>query len=284
MLLLTATTDTIEIVTGQACSVDAHASYMDMSNADPPVVKGSTSGRTHKNITTATTTASCVPAPAASTIRNVKSLNIRNKHATDSVTVTVQFNQNASLFELHKVTLLAGEALEFIEGIGFFVLGAQMLGYKKELASDASNSTTTAAEVTGLSLATATGNFAFRYYLRVQTSASGTAVKFAVNYDGTVTAFVYWYYAATSLATAADGVIDQTVSSTTGGLFCVEADRAKSTTALTAFVSIDTANADTLFVIDGMMVVTVAGNLELWHGSETAAATSVMAGSKLLVW
>jgi len=284
VLLLTATTDTIEVITAQAVTVDWHASYVDMSTADPPVVKGSTSGRTHKAISTATTTASCVPAPASSTVRNVKYMNARNKHATDSVTITVQFNQNATLFELHKVTLAAGEALEFVEGVGFFVLGAAAATFVKTLAADQSNSTTTATEVTGLSLATGTGNFGFRYMLRMQTSITTTSVKFAVNYDGTVTAFVYWYYSASATTTASDGAIDGTISLTTGGLFNVNADRAKSTTALTAFVSIDSANADTLFIVEGLATVSVAGNFELWHGSETAAATSVMAGSKLIVW
>src|SRR6185295_6224783 len=177
MILLTATTDTIEVVTGQTCSVDVHTSYMDMSQANPPIVQGLTSGRTHKNITTATTTTGCVPAPAGSITRNVKSINIRNKHATDSVTVTVQFDQNATDYELHKVTLAAGEALEFIEGIGFFVLGAMSPVFVKSLAADQSNSTATATEVTGLSLATGVGTFLFRYVLRIQTSITTTAVK-----------------------------------------------------------------------------------------------------------
>lgn len=121
MILLTATTDKIQIITGATCTVDVNSSFMDMSNADPPVVKGSTSGRQNTAITTATTT-DVVAAPASSTIRNVKSLHVRNKHATNSCDITVQFNQNATLIELHKVTLRAGECLEYIEGVGFFTL------------------------------------------------------------------------------------------------------------------------------------------------------------------
>jgi hypothetical protein len=98
-----------------------------------------------------------------------------------------------------------------------------------------------------------------------------------------VTAFVYWVEAVSATTTAADGVIDQDVSTVTGGLINVNAARAKSTTALTAFVSLDTVNADVLYKISGLMVVTVAGNLELWHGSENAVSTTVKAGSSLLV-
>jgi hypothetical protein len=123
MLLLTATTDKLQIITGAAGTLDVHGSFVDMSNADPPVVKGSTSGRQHTAITTATTT-DIVAAPAASTTRNVKTLHIRNKSASTATDVTVQFNQNATLFELWKANLGPGEALEYVEGLGFFEVNA----------------------------------------------------------------------------------------------------------------------------------------------------------------
>src|SRR6185312_9156093 len=77
--------------------------------------------------------------PAATTLRNIKTINIRNHHASSSQTITVIFNQNATIFELHKVTLLAGECLEYVEGVGFFVLGnipQPPLLYKTLLADD----------------------------------------------------------------------------------------------------------------------------------------------------
>lgn len=123
MILLTATTDKLQVITSAAVAVDVHASFMDMTTADPPVVKGSTSGRQNTAISTATTS-DIVSAPAGSTVRSVRTINIRNKNASTSVDVTVQFNQNTVLFELHKVTLRAGEALEYIEGVGFFTLAA----------------------------------------------------------------------------------------------------------------------------------------------------------------
>jgi hypothetical protein len=56
-LLLANTTDKLQLVTSQAADVDVVSTYMDSSNADPPVVKGSTSGRQLATaITTATTT------------------------------------------------------------------------------------------------------------------------------------------------------------------------------------------------------------------------------------
>lgn len=123
MLLLTATTHKIQIVTNAAGSIDVDGSFMDMTMADPPVVKGTTSGDFGAAITTATTT-DVLAAPAASTIRNVKEMTVRNKHASVANDVTVIVNRNATLREKHKVNLQPGECLEYVEGVGFFKLGA----------------------------------------------------------------------------------------------------------------------------------------------------------------
>lgn len=119
MLLLVATTDKIQVVTSVAATVDVHASFMDASNADPPAVKGSTSGRQNTAISTATTT-DVVAAPASSTTRNVKTLHIFNKDSANTTDVTVLYNQNGTTFQLWKSTLAPGEALEYVEGLGWF--------------------------------------------------------------------------------------------------------------------------------------------------------------------
>lgn len=277
MILLVSTTDKLQLTTDAAVTVDVHASWIDRSGTT------FTEGKTNSAISTATTT-DIVAAPAASTARNVKTLNIRNKHASSNVTVTVLYDASGTDCELHKQVLKAGDTLEYIEGIGWFtVQSAPIVGMLtlKGLASDQSNATTTATEVTGLSVTTGTGNFSFKYVILCQTSVTTTTPKFAVNHTGTVTSFVYWIYAPTANVASVDGVIDQDMSLTTGGQFCVNAARAKSTTALTAYVSVDTANADALYIIDGLFVCTVDGDLELWHGSETANSTTVKAGSIL---
>lgn len=136
MLLLAATTDKISLITSAAVAVDVTTSFMDMTNADPPVVKGSTSGKQNTGISTATTT-DIVASPAAATLRNVKTIHIRNKSTTTNVDVTVQFNQNATLYEIHKSTLAPGEMLEYIEGIGWYKLAATVATVlQKILAAD----------------------------------------------------------------------------------------------------------------------------------------------------
>lgn len=103
----------VQLVTSAACTVDVHADWID--NAAGAMTPGST----NTAITTATTT-DIVATPTAGQYRNVKSLYIRNKHASTSVDVTVVIDQNATDFQLHSVTLLAGEMLSFVDGVGFF--------------------------------------------------------------------------------------------------------------------------------------------------------------------
>ena len=120
MLILTNSgTDKLQLVTSGAQAVDVHCSWMDYASG------AVTPGRTNSAISSATTT-DIVAVPGASTVRNVKTINVRNKDTSASQTVTVIYNANGTQYELHKVTLRPGEALEYIEGVGFFTLGARL--------------------------------------------------------------------------------------------------------------------------------------------------------------
>lgn len=122
MLLLTATTDKLQLTTSAATAIDVVAAFVDISVAEPPVVQDTT-GKQLTAISTATTT-DIVAAPAASTTRNVKHLTVRNKSTSTSNDVTLIFDANGTDYELIKVTLKPGETLEFIEGVGFYVVGS----------------------------------------------------------------------------------------------------------------------------------------------------------------
>jgi hypothetical protein len=128
MLFLIGNTDKLQLVTGSAASVDVVASFADASMAAPPVVQGDTFGTTPTAITTATTT-DIVAAPAASELRKIKALHIRNKHATAATDVTVVLDRSGTDYELHKVNLLPGEALEYMEGVGFYELATISSGF-----------------------------------------------------------------------------------------------------------------------------------------------------------
>ncbi len=119
MIILTnAGTDKLQLVSSAAATLAVHASWMDLASDGSG---NPTAGRTNTAISTATTT-DVVATPAASTVRNLKELHVRNTHASTACDVTVLYNANGTTFELHKTTLDAGEALEYIEGIGWFLI------------------------------------------------------------------------------------------------------------------------------------------------------------------
>jgi hypothetical protein len=118
MIILSLTTDKISLITSSTANIDVVAAYIDRNQSTGVV---GLADRQLTTISTATTT-DIVAVPGATTTRNVKRMTIRNRHATASNDVTVQINANGTLYELHKVTLLAGECLQYIEDFGFVKL------------------------------------------------------------------------------------------------------------------------------------------------------------------
>ena len=118
MLLLTTTTDVIQIVTGSATTLDVHASWVD--NAAGTI----TPGRTNTEITTATTT-TVVGSPAASTQRNVQTMLITNLNGS-ATTVSIQLFDSTSALTatLFSVSLLPNYTIQFASGNGFTVFNS----------------------------------------------------------------------------------------------------------------------------------------------------------------
>lgn len=112
MILLTSTSDVLNLITSASCDVKVHASYVDLSGTTV------TPGRRNTAITTATTTA-IVTSPGSSTQRNVKTLAIHNDDATLSVTVTLVHTDGTTAVEIIKRTLKAGESLFYNDSTGF---------------------------------------------------------------------------------------------------------------------------------------------------------------------
>lgn len=284
-LFLASTSSKIQLITADAVTVDVYAAYTDF--VSPSTV---TPGAKHTAISTAATT-DIVLAPAASTYRTIKSLHIVNKHASLSVLVTLQVTDGTTVIELEKLTLLAGERFSHIADQGFQLFDANAIPktgtapaqvYTRTLAADLANTTTTAAKVTGLDLACGVGIWLFEYYALYTTVITTTGIKFGCNHTGTVTSFVYWRRELTALATAADGNADQDIKTTAGGVMMGWADRVKSTSAPLISAGVDTNGADQLAVIEGLAIVTAAGNMELYSASEVGtSSTSVKAGSVL---
>jgi len=278
VIILSATTDKLQAVTSSAATVDVHVSWADLSSGSV------TPGRTNTAISSATTT-DILAAPGASTQRNAKNINIRNRDASTSCDVTVRFNQNGTTFDLHKATLTAGSTLEYVEGVGWFVVEVPLSSVSRRmvLGSDQSNSTTTPTEVTGISLTTGIGTFKFQYLVRYQAAATTTGVRYSVNHTGTVAFFLANLLWVDASATAATAAPDQDAVLSTGSVYGSFAARAKSTAGWGTTLSVDSANADMLIIIDGLMQVTADGDIELWHGSEVAAASTTKSGTSLVI-
>jgi hypothetical protein len=120
MINLRGTSDVLRVVTSAAVTVDVYAAWLDYVDA----ASTSAPNRTATAISTAATT-TVVAAPGSSTTtRNVKSLHIRNRHATTSTLITVQFFDGSVAYELHECTLFADESVEYVEGVGFRVYDA----------------------------------------------------------------------------------------------------------------------------------------------------------------
>lgn len=152
------------------------------------------------------------------------------------------------------------------------------------LASDATtNSTTTPAAITGLTLTVGPGIYQFQYFIRYQAALTTTGVKFSVNHSGTVTAFLYNVRWVDVSATASTATPSQANVQAAGAVMGAFSSRAKSTAGTGTTLGVDVANADMFIIVEGMMVVTVSGSLELYHGSEVAAASTVKAGSSLML-
>jgi hypothetical protein len=287
MLLLTSTSDKIQIVTSAAGAIHVHASWIDLASG---VVSA---GRTNTpSITTATTT-DVVASPAASTARNVKELLISNAHASVTNTVTIQHTDGSNVIEIEKVNLAPGERISHREGVPMRIIDAN--GIEKtnpiavgqytvgRLGATVTNSTTTAAKVTGLDLACGPGTWVFEYFLRVQSATVTVSPKLSVNHSGTVTTFLATLTALTTDVTGSAFAWDQDVVAPT--VMSGMAQRAKSSAATMVHSAttnaVDTINSDVLVQISGLLVCTVGGNMELYHASETATATSVMLDSVL---
>ncbi len=111
MLLLTATTHTLELQTSSTSVINWQASWVDITTTlfTPDSGQGS--------ISTATTT-TIVAAPAASTQRQLKSLTVFNNGTATNV-VTVKKDVSGTEYVVAKFSLLPGWSVEYVDSDGF---------------------------------------------------------------------------------------------------------------------------------------------------------------------
>jgi hypothetical protein len=156
----------------------------------------------------------------------------------------------------------------------------------KKLTAQHSISSTTGTEMTDLQLTLEAGTYVFDYYLIVRSATATVGPMIGINFTGTAavkTMQAFWADGSGSLLAETHNMDDQGVLGT--GFISGMANKAYTTTApnMGTTVGVTTTASDIPMRITGVLVVTASGDLECWHSSETATATSVEAGSSVVV-
>lgn len=144
---------------------------------------------------------------------------------------------------------------------------------------------TTGTKVTGLDQTLEAGTYTYKYSLIVRSATLTVGPMLGVNFTGTGAPRSMFRFADASTALTAEVHSMGTQGNKAFGFISGMADNTESTTApaMGTTVGVQTINADILCFIEGVVIVTASGALELWHSSETATNTSVEVGSSLVV-
>jgi hypothetical protein len=121
MLLLASTSDLLRVVSSSTSALDVQASCMDL--AASPSTDRPTGHRQNTAITAATTT-TVVSSPAASVIRTVKTLSVRNRGVGTQV-VTILHSDGTTTVEVIEASLAPDWALHYHESAGWWVMDNQ---------------------------------------------------------------------------------------------------------------------------------------------------------------
>lgn len=219
MILLTSTSDLLQVVSSATSALDVHASWVDLNGSTV------TPGRTNTAITTATTT-TVTGSPASSTQRTVKTLSVRNKGAGTQV-VTIVHTDGTTAVEVIEATLAPDTSLQYHEAAGWWVTDTQgraaVANYSfsgspitdsdtiVRLTADVTNSNATAntiADVTGLSFSVTSGKlYWFEFHIVFTTAATTTGSRWSINGPATTYLDFTSEYSLTSTTTTRNALI-----------------------------------------------------------------------------
>lgn len=279
MLLLASTSDIIRVDTSGTPNIDVHTSWVDKNGSTI------TPGRTNTTISSATTT-TIAGSPAASTYRTIKTIHIRNRHATTANTVTVEHFDGTTGVELISLSLLAGYVLHYDEGAGWEILDALGRSLQNSsqngsaaavnatnlvvLASDVTNNNAVAntiADVTGLSFSVTAGEtYFFCFNIQYTAAATTTGSRFSVNGPASPTSLRYM--STYSLTT--------TTQTTNHGLTAYDTPSASNATSAATGAN----NAK----IEGFITPSVDGTVIARFASEVSSSAIVARAGSLLEW
>ena len=143
--------------------------------------------------------------------------------------------------------------------------------------------------ITGLTLTTVmsitavpVGRYYFKCQLIYQTTVNTTGMGVAVNFTGTLTQFVVEKRHATTATTTATNAPTEIATTAAGNMYEAQGSRTKNALIGAVSVSVDTANTDMICTIEGFMVVSVQGDLQIKLEAELASlVVRAMQGSFL---
>lgn len=156
------------------------------------------------------------------------------------------------------------------------------------LGSQHSIASTTGTKVTGLDMVLEPGTYQYMYNLLIQQATSTSdAPQFGINFStGTaaVKAHGLRFWDATTAITAAVHIMDN-IGIKAAGFIDGMVSNAYTTTApdMGTTVGVAATGANIFCIIEGIIVVTVQGTLELWRAAEGANASTTEVGSSLTV-
>jgi hypothetical protein len=120
MILLASATDLVQVSTSSTSAVDVQVSCMDMnpSTADRP------SGYRKNTAISSIATTTVVESPAASVLRTLKTMSVRNRGGATQV-VTVRHTDGTTSVEIIEATLAPDTSLQYHENAGWWVTDSQ---------------------------------------------------------------------------------------------------------------------------------------------------------------
>jgi hypothetical protein len=198
MIILTTTSDKLRLRTNSTADIDYYVSWYDRG------IDGAMD-RLPGTRNTATT-ADLVPSPASGFIRVLKSLMIRNRHASAQQEITLIHTDGVLAIELRTVVLYPGDTLQYDERNGFTVVPRMAVQTTtiqpainalniSVLAADVTNSNAVAntiADVTGLSFAVvANAKYYFRFNIEYTSAATATGSRWSISGPGSPTSLSY---------------------------------------------------------------------------------------------
>jgi hypothetical protein len=272
MIILTNTTDKIQVKIGATVTTNqlpCFASYRDTTSSTIEAKRNAIN-------TNNTTAVDLVDSPAASTQRIVDYISVYNRD-TVAQTVTVQFNDNGTLYNLCVVNLGAGEKVEYQEGKGFKVLsttGAERVSDNFPGLLESSNVNFVLktsdqpsivnlpfVDITDLSFLISAGQmYWFKFVIPYTTSNITFGSKFAINGPASPTFLAY-----------------QTTNSNGAGLATVNRGLSTYDAASTSGAGVLAGN---IAIVEGVIIPSSDGTLIGRFGNETSTLnTTVKAGA-----